>query len=161
MQGADDNPRAGFRGAGVPAVARPPCIQRMLCASEGMRQSPRGERLTEPTFGPSGMHERLNCCWKKRRQKDLEPVADGLVVVILSVKRGIFGPEELGGDAPPSIWYRKKSCSVGPPTRSSVFCAIWPFLVRGRSSGETGVSRMSSRTPSAGRAPRCLVYCTM
>ena len=30
-------------------------------ASEGIRQSPRGDRLTLPTFGPSGRHERLNC----------------------------------------------------------------------------------------------------
>ena len=29
-----------------------------------MRQSPRGERLTEPTLGPSGRTERLNC-WSK------------------------------------------------------------------------------------------------
>ena len=29
-----------------------------------MRQSPRGERDTEPTFGPSGRQERLNC-WEK------------------------------------------------------------------------------------------------
>ena len=36
-------------------------------ASLGMRQSPRGDRLTEPTFGPSGRHERLNCCEKNRR----------------------------------------------------------------------------------------------
>ena len=33
-------------------------------ASEAMCQSPRGERLTEPTLGPSGRHERLNC-WLK------------------------------------------------------------------------------------------------
>ena len=32
-----------------------------------MRQSPRGERETLPTLGPSGMQLRLNCCWKKRR----------------------------------------------------------------------------------------------
>ena len=38
-------------------------------ASEGMRQSPRGESVTEPTFGPSGMAERLNCWVKKRRTK--------------------------------------------------------------------------------------------
>ena len=38
-------------------------------ASEGIRQSPRGERVTVPTFGPSGMAERLNCCEKKRRMK--------------------------------------------------------------------------------------------
>ena len=36
-------------------------------ASLGMRQSPRGLRLTLPTLGPSGRHERLNCCVKKRR----------------------------------------------------------------------------------------------
>ena len=33
-----------------------------------MRQSPRGERLTLPTFGPSGIQLRLNCWVKKRRQ---------------------------------------------------------------------------------------------
>jgi len=27
-------------------------------ASDGMRQSPRGDRLIEPTFGPSGRHDR-------------------------------------------------------------------------------------------------------
>lgn len=35
-------------------------------ASEGIRQSPRGERATEPTLTPSGRQERLNCCEKKR-----------------------------------------------------------------------------------------------
>ena len=30
--------------------------------SLGMRQSPRGDSPTEPTFGPSGRLERLNCC---------------------------------------------------------------------------------------------------
>ena len=38
-------------------------------ASEGILQSPRGERATEPTFGPSGRQERLNCWAKKRRRK--------------------------------------------------------------------------------------------
>ena len=32
--------------------------------SEGIFQSPLGERLIEPTFGPSGRQERLNCCVK-------------------------------------------------------------------------------------------------
>ena len=32
-----------------------------------MRQSPRGESVTEPTFGPSGRQLRLNCWMKKRR----------------------------------------------------------------------------------------------
>ena len=36
-------------------------------ASDGIRQSPRGDRLTEPTFGPSGRQDRLNCWAKKRR----------------------------------------------------------------------------------------------
>lgn len=30
-------------------------------ASDGIRQSPLGERETEPTFGQSGRQERLNC----------------------------------------------------------------------------------------------------
>jgi hypothetical protein len=42
-------------------------IQACTLASDGMRQSPRGESATEPTFGPSGMQERLNCCVKKRQ----------------------------------------------------------------------------------------------
>ena len=37
-----------------------------VIASEGMRQSPRGERLAEPTLGPSGTQDRLNC-WEKKR----------------------------------------------------------------------------------------------
>ena len=36
-------------------------------ASDGMRQSPRGDSETEPTFTPSGTQLRLNCCEKKRR----------------------------------------------------------------------------------------------
>lgn len=39
----------------------------VLTASEGIRQSPRGDSDTDPTFGPSGMQERLNCCWKNLR----------------------------------------------------------------------------------------------
>src|SRR5437879_6125296 len=41
------------------------------CASLGMRQSPRGDRLIEPTLGPSGKHERLNWLAKKRSTKTL------------------------------------------------------------------------------------------
>ena len=41
--------------------------QSELEASDGMRRSPRGDSETEPTFGPSGIAERLNCCEKKRR----------------------------------------------------------------------------------------------
>ena len=36
-------------------------------ASLGIRQSPRGDRATVPTLGPSGRQLRLNCCEKKRR----------------------------------------------------------------------------------------------
>ena len=39
-------------------------------ASDGIRQSPLGLRLTLPTFGPSGRHERLNC-WAKKRRKNV------------------------------------------------------------------------------------------
>ena len=42
-------------------------IHSLTTASDGIRQSPRGLRVTEPTFGPSGIQERLNC-WEKNRQ---------------------------------------------------------------------------------------------
>ena len=40
---------------------------RRLHASLGIRRSPRGDTAAEPTFGPSGRQERLNCWLKKRR----------------------------------------------------------------------------------------------
>ena len=40
-------------------------------ASDGIRKSPRGERLTEPTLGPSGKHERLNWLMKNLLIKSL------------------------------------------------------------------------------------------
>ena len=43
------------------------CIHSALTASDGIRQSPRGDKVTVPTFGPSGRQERLNCCVKNRR----------------------------------------------------------------------------------------------
>src|SRR5258708_1582301 len=46
-----------------------PASQAAAWASLGMRQSPRGDRLIVPTFGPSGKHERLNWFAKKRRRK--------------------------------------------------------------------------------------------
>ena len=42
-------------------------IHKALQASLGMRQSPRGDSVTDPTFGPSGRQLRLNCWAKKRR----------------------------------------------------------------------------------------------
>lgn len=39
-------------------------IHNFTQASEGIRQSPRGESVTLPTFGPSGRQERLYCCAK-------------------------------------------------------------------------------------------------
>ena len=39
---------------------------RFMHASLGSFKSPLGDTPTEPIFGPSGKHERLNCCVKKR-----------------------------------------------------------------------------------------------
>ncbi len=44
------------------------CIQSIPDISLDIRQSPRGLKLTLPTLGPSGIHERLNCWLKKRRK---------------------------------------------------------------------------------------------
>lgn len=35
--------------------------QTVATASLGIRQSPRGDKFIDPTFGPSGIQERLNC----------------------------------------------------------------------------------------------------
>ena len=43
------------------------CCHSVATASDGIRQSPRGLRVAEPTLGPSGTQERLNCWLKKRR----------------------------------------------------------------------------------------------
>ena len=64
--------RPRSRAAGAPCRAShsspsSSSSHRAATASEGMRQSPLGERLTEPTLGPSGRQERLNCWAKKRR----------------------------------------------------------------------------------------------
>lgn len=39
------------------------CQNWVTLRSVGILQSPRGESATEPTFGPSGRQERLNC-WR-------------------------------------------------------------------------------------------------
>ena len=46
-----------------------PAINASAVASSGMRQSPRGDRLTVPTFGPGGSVVRLNC-WLKNLPKN-------------------------------------------------------------------------------------------
>ena len=56
-------------GGGGGSYSRPSSSssQREATASDGIRQSPRGLRATEPTLGPSGRQERLNC-WEKNRR---------------------------------------------------------------------------------------------
>ncbi len=61
-----DVARRDFIGLDAGAVASSSASQAAAEASLGMRQSPRGERLTDPTLGPSGLIERLNC-WSKNR----------------------------------------------------------------------------------------------
>ena len=91
------------------------------------------DSVTEPTFGPSGRQERLNCCWKNRRQNVFSQcriTSSGYLPPI----RVFRHPEQLARPVSPkrSRWYRKKSCSSYGPTRSSVFCAISSVLVRGQ-----------------------------
>ena len=109
-----------------------------------MRQSPRGDRDTEPTLGLSGRQERLNCWVKKRRMN----VLSHFTMVsrsYLPLKAFPARNSSFSGEYPKrKKLYRKKSCSSYGPTRSSVFCEILPFLSAGSSSGLTGVSIMSS-----------------
>ena len=66
-----------YHRAGVPALCHKFCYRLSASlshsadtASDGIRQSPRGESVTVPTFGPSGRQERLNC-WAKNRRKNV------------------------------------------------------------------------------------------
>ena len=43
--------------------------QRLAMASDGICQLLRGERLISVAAAPSGVQERLNCCWKNLRKK--------------------------------------------------------------------------------------------
>ncbi len=136
-------------------------IHRVDDASDGIRQSPRGERLMLPTLGPSGIHERLNCWLKKRRQN----VFSQCFIVSLS-----YTPANalhasiyiLRGWKPWRIMlYMKKSCSLYGPTRSSVFCLISPWEEAGISSGLMGVSITSQRASCrAGSSVLSANHCT-
>ena len=56
----------GAADPGYSSVSTSAC-HRLAFASLGIRQSPRGEKATEPTLGPSGRQFRLNC-WEKNRR---------------------------------------------------------------------------------------------
>ena len=62
-------------------------------ASDGIRQSPRGLRVTEPILGPSGIQERLNC-WLKKRRCGFQPLQDGVPAILpwntYSARRSTF-----------------------------------------------------------------------
>ena len=62
-------PRYGDWRGRLPVYSRPSSssCHNAATASLGIRQSPRGDRATEPTLGPSARQERLNCWEKKRR----------------------------------------------------------------------------------------------
>ena len=56
----------GFFCASMDYSASISSNQMRTVASEGIRQSPRGDKATVPTLAPSGMGLRLNC-WEKKR----------------------------------------------------------------------------------------------
>jgi hypothetical protein len=66
--------------------------------SDGIRQSPRGDRLMVPTFGPSGKVDRLYC-WEANLFKNTESqwrissTLHGLSNFALSAKKTIFWAE--------------------------------------------------------------------
>ena len=64
--------RAGLLGIDYCSAQR---SQSASSASLGMRQSPRGDRLIVPTFGPSGKQEGLNWLAKTRRRTTLSEKA--------------------------------------------------------------------------------------
>src|SRR6516225_9516070 len=81
-------------------------------ASLGMRQSPRGERLIEPTFGPSGRQERLNWLAKNRLMNTFSQRRSSAEVYVrwnraCSARYRTFS----GGEPKRRKWNKKKSCN--------------------------------------------------
>src|SRR5579871_5116922 len=64
---ADQRAEGNRNSSDLPACTH--SSHKAACASLGIRQSPRGETLIEPTFGPSGRQERLNWLPKNRLMK--------------------------------------------------------------------------------------------
>src|SRR5207245_5769669 len=82
-----------------------------LDASDGMRQSPRGDRLTEPTLGPSGDIERLYC-WSKKRVTNTRSHPRSAASPCRPAKAWRARNSVLRGPAPSlSQQKRKKSCA--------------------------------------------------
>ena len=80
-------------------------------ASLGIRQSPRGDRLTDPTFGPSGNADRLNCCEKKRRKNTVSHFLTVFASYFPANARQAMKWSLAGRQPNRTKWYRKKSCS--------------------------------------------------
>ena len=75
-------------------------------ASEGIRQSPRGERLTVPTFGPSGTLARA------RGHHRAVLLHDGRVLIV-------------GGPAEAELW-DPATQMFGPAGTAYVRTSVWP-----------------------------------
>ena len=125
---------------------RSPSSQRATWASLGIRQSPRGDRLTEPTFGPSGRHDRLNWLAKNR----VRNTRSQLPHLVRRVRAGRTSRAPRGTGSSPAAprsagsgTGRSRAARRGrsSPRSTARSCPSAPV---GSSSGEISVATMSS-----------------
>ena len=114
-------------------------------ASEGILQSPRGERATVPTLGPSVAQLRLNWLLKNLLMKIVIYFFKSSTEYFVSNAARARSMMMCGGLPCLTKWYKKKSWSSYGPSAPSESCAMAPEGSGGRSSGLMGVSRMEER----------------
>ena len=132
------SPTDGHGRPWTASVTQGPSSHKCAWASLGIRQSPRGDRLTVPTFGPSGRHERLNWLAKNRRRNTAASARTSL----RPCTAGRRWPAPPGTGSSPAARRsggsgtgRSRAARTGRST-PSVDCTISPSAPAGSSSGE-------------------------
>ena len=105
-----------------------------------------GDSATDPTFGPSGIAERLYCCAKNRSRNTREPLRDHVVRFVPARERMARRGRDLRrARAAADGVEEEEVVQLVRPDDSSVFCRRRRSS-GGSSSGVIGVSTMSCRT---------------
>ena len=121
---------------------------REASASEGIRQSPRGERLTVPTLGPSGTHDRLYCCWKNRLEErpSVRSNNSGGYGCVNVANCSRTRSRRAGIRSAPRCTAQSHAAQNGP-SMTSVDCSISPPCEAGKSSARSSFRRSRAGSP--------------
>ena len=127
---------AVIRLASLPPVAirlaSSSASQAALDASLGIRQSPRGERLTEPTLGPSGAHRALVLLVEEARHEHAQPARAGRRRRSGPRRRGRPGTASCAGPRPAAAGRRGRSRAARRARRRPPSAGRWRPSASGR-----------------------------